>query len=91
MKQKLVHFLRCSALFFHAYTDVPLPDVDSDGVFVGLTNYLGLPNTLTALLKVPGTFDLIDRFQMLFSFSCLKWLQLLVRNPDHFFLSAILI
>ncbi len=64
----MIHFLRCATLFFHAYTDVPMPsnvdsdsDVDVDDVFVGLTSYLGLPNSITALLKVPGTSDLIDR------------------------------
>jgi len=65
VKEKMIHFLRCAALFFHVYTDVPLPndaDVkDVDDVFKGLMTFLGMPTTLSALLKVPGTTELIDR------------------------------
>ena len=66
VKIKMLHFLRCAALFFHVYTDVPLPSgvVDGDNIeslFVGLTAYLGLPSTLTEIVRVPGTRELIDR------------------------------
>jgi hypothetical protein len=64
----MVHFLRCASLFFHVYTDVPLPSgITISGpidVYKGLTNYLGLPSSLSALLKVPGTTELIDRYIM---------------------------
>ena len=61
----MVHFLRCASLFFHVYTDVPLPtEVTVSGpldVYRGLMSYLGLPTSLSTLLKVPGTTELIDR------------------------------
>ena len=66
VKEKMLHSLRCASLFFHVYTDVPLPSgITISGamdVYKGLTHYLGLPSSLSALLKVPGTTELIDRY-----------------------------
>ena len=69
IQKKLLHFLRCSALFFSFYTDIPLPKVsltpgktqNLQAVYETLTSYLGLPTTFVALLKTPGVSEVIDR------------------------------
>ena len=66
LKTKLLRFLRCSALFFHFYTDIPLPDNAVKGnnpqfVYEALTTYLGLPTTITNLLQIPGVTEITDR------------------------------
>ena len=69
IQRKLLHFLRCSALFFSFYTDIPLPKVsltpgktqNLQAVYETLTSYLGLPTTFVALLKTPGVSEVIDR------------------------------
>ena len=58
LKNKLTHFLRCVALFFHFYTDVNLPE---DSSFEGLTSYLGLPGSLRDALMILGAQDIVDR------------------------------
>lgn len=82
VKSKMLHFLRCAALFFHAYTDVPLPSgliiTGPEDAFKALMSYLGLPTSLGALLKVPGTQDLIDR---LLSSECLQTRSTLMEYP----------
>ena len=68
VKAKMLRFLRCAALFFHYYTDVPLPrpaasdtEADLHSVYKTLSDYLSLP-TLGCLISHPFTFDFIDRF-----------------------------
>lgn len=77
IKEKMIHFLRCAALFFHVYTDVPLPTgetgADVESLFVGLTNYLGLPNTIKEIVTVPGTSELIDRLDLRYFFDSMTF------------------
>lgn len=59
IKKKLMHFMRCASLFYHYYTDVPLPRKES---YVDLCLYLGLPNSLKSVVEDPGCQEILERF-----------------------------
>ena len=68
VRYKLARFLRCAALFYHFYTDVPLPpEWAEEGEearapkYEELCHYLGLPTNLRDFLMVLGVQDIIDR------------------------------
>ncbi len=68
VKAKMLRFLRCASLFFHFYTDVPLPKSTSGSgrssslseAYKSLSDYLSLP-TLGCLISHPFTFEFVDR------------------------------
>jgi len=72
VKAKLLRFLRCSALFVHLYTDVPLPkaaaaiggETNPDKVYASLCTYLGLPTSLWKLTCDPGFSEVVDTYLM---------------------------
>ena len=69
IKKGLLRFLRCSALFFHFCTDIPLPESSFKSetqeniqtVYATLTTYLGIPSTFAGLMQTPGFSELIER------------------------------
>ena len=67
LKKKSLRFLRCASLFFHFYTDIPLPEGKPgkenslETSYEALTSYLGLPNTFSKLIETPGVAEVIER------------------------------
>jgi E3 ubiquitin-protein ligase UBR2 len=66
LKKKSLRFLRCASLFFHFYTDIPLPEGkpgkenNLQTSYEALTSYLGLPNTFSKLIETPGVAEVIE-------------------------------
>ena len=66
VRKAMLRFLRCSALFFHYITDIPLPSgedvgVDDQACYTALSEYLSLPPTLKQLINDKDTFSLVQR------------------------------
>ena len=66
VRKAMLRFLRCSALFFHYITDIPLPSADDIGCddcayYTALSEYLNLPPTLKQLINDKDTFSLAQR------------------------------
>lgn len=59
IKAKSMRFLRCAAVFFHYYTDVPLPSQSPS--FDNLCLYLGLKTGLRDSLMILGMQDIVER------------------------------
>lgn len=61
VRRAMIRFLRCTALFFHFVTDVPLPTLENDDekvAYARLSEYLSLPKSLRELINDPDTLDL---------------------------------
>ena len=58
VKYKVQRFLRCSALFFHFYSDIPLPKNACS--FDDLCHYLGLNPDLSVMLKTKGLQEIME-------------------------------
>ena len=65
VRQAMLRFLRCSALFFHFITDIPLPSGeganDDLDYYAALSEYLNLPTSLKLLINDKDTFELVQR------------------------------
>jgi hypothetical protein len=59
VKTRLMPFLRSACLFYHGYTDVPLP---TNEAFSDLCQYLGLPESIDVFINEPGTKSLLYRY-----------------------------
>eukprot|EP00095_Tigriopus_kingsejongensis_P008844 maker-scaffold15_size728074-snap-gene-2.18 protein:Tk08844 transcript:maker-scaffold15_size728074-snap-gene-2.18-mRNA-1 annotation:"ubiquitin-protein ligase e3 component n-recognin-" len=57
VKKKMMHFMRCASLFYHYYTDVPLPKKEG---YTDLCLYLGLPKNLRTILEDKGAKEIIE-------------------------------
>lgn len=66
VQRAMIKFLRCSALFFHFVTNVPLPVLEGDHlddhtIYSVLSQYLSLPPTLSELINQPDNYEIMDR------------------------------
>jgi len=65
LKKRMLHFMRCSALFLSLSTNLPVPSVEKvtgpDDIFSCLSKYLGLPTTLDQLFEIKGVKSFISK------------------------------
>ena len=54
----MTRFLKSACLFYHYYTDIPLPRVEN---FPDLCKYLGIPENLKLIIDHPGVRTVMEK------------------------------